>query len=479
MNYCKHVIFFLLVLFNSPIEAKIILPALFADHMVLQQQSTILFSGTANPSATVEITTSWNKKSYKTTADEAGAWQLPIRTPRYGGPYQIDLSDGEKLRLQNVLIGDVWFCSGQSNMEMPLAGWGKINHYEEEIAKANYPNIRLLQVMHTTAQSPANTVPLWDGSWQECSSKSIPEFSATAYFFARELYEKTHVPIGLIHSSWGGTYVEAWMSEQTLTQFDALKGAFDQMKATAGDVFDRKNGNQPTVLYNAMVEPFIHFPIKGAIWYQGESNADRAVAYRELFPAMIKDWRKKWNIGDFPFYFVQLANFMKKEPEPAASNWAMLREAQTYALKLPHTGMAVIADIGEEKDIHPKNKQDVGKRLALQALKSTYGEKIVAQGPILKSYKIKGNEVTLDFDVAPQDLVLKGIEGAHAFAVAGEDKQFHWADVKQEGSKLIVRSTQVAHPVALRYAWANNPNAVLFNTEGLPASPFRTDKWEE
>jgi len=480
LKYMKQYVFLLCLLgafFDT--KASIRLPPFFTDHMVLQQQTKVPFSGTATPSTTVHITTSWNGKKHETKADVQGNWKLNIATPTYGGPYEITISDGEALTLHDILIGEVWFCSGQSNMEMPLAGWGKIKDYEQEIAQANYPNIRLLQVIRTAAQSPTDTVPLWDGAWQACSSKSIPEFSATAYFFAREIYEKTHIPIGLIHSSWGGTYVEAWMSEQTLTQFDALKEAFDKMKTTEEASFNRKNGNQPTVLYNAMVEPFIHFPIKGAIWYQGESNAGRAVAYRELFPAMIKDWRQKWDIGNFPFYFVQLANFMKKEPEPVASNWAMLREAQTYALKLPHTGMAVICDIGEEKDIHPKNKQDVGKRLALQALKSTYGKKVVAQGPVLKSHKIKGNEVVLNFDVAPQDLVLKATAGIHAFAVAGEDKQFHWAEVKQEGAKLIVHSPQVSHPVALRYAWANNPDAVIFNTEGLPASPFRTDNWEE
>lgn len=466
----------LLSIFTST-QAKIKLPSVYADNMVLQQKSKIPIDGEATPAASVTLRTSWNGKTYETKADGQGRWKLTIQTPDFGGPYEMIVSDGEELTLKNLLIGDVWFCSGQSNMEMPLAGWGKILNYEEEIAKADYSNIRLLQVSHTTGQVPSSNAVLWQDAWKVCAPQNIPEFSSTAYFFAREVYKKTGVPIGLIHSSWGGTYVEAWMSENTLTKFSALKEAYEKMRATPVDSFDTKNGNQPTVLYNAMVAPFIHFPIKGAIWYQGESNADRAVAYRELFPTMIKDWREKWGIGNFPFYFVQLANFMKKEEAPAASNWGMLREAQGYALKLPNTGMAVIADIGDADDIHPKNKQEVGRRLALQALKQTYKQDLVSSGPVLKSYKVKGNEALLSFDVPVAQLVLK--EENHVFAIAGEDHQFHWATVTKNGSQLVLSSPEVAKPVAVRYAWANNPDLGIFNAEGLPASPFRTDNWEE
>lgn len=461
------------------IQAKITLPNFFTDNMVLQQKTKVTFSGNANSSAPVVITTSWDGKNYETAADATGAWKVIVQTPQYGGPYEVVISDGEVLTLHNILIGDVWFCSGQSNMEMPLAGWGKIQHYEQEITKANYPNIRLLQVLHTAGQKPTDEARLWEGGWQTCSPTSIPEFSSTAYFFAKEIYEKTHIPIGLIHSSWGGTYVEAWMSEQTLTKYEELKEAYNDMKTTDGGSFDVKNGNQPTALYNAMVEPFIGFPIEGAIWYQGESNASRAMAYRTLFPDMIKDWRNKWGIGNFPFYFVQLANYKKKEESPVASDWAMLREAQTYALTLPNTGMAVIMDIGDADDIHPKNKQDVGKRLALLALKNTYQQKTVCRGPSLKSYKIKKGEVLLRFDGTDNQLVLNGNNSNHAFAVAGNDHKFYWADAKIHGNRMVVSSPQVKEPVAIRYAWANNPNVVLFNVEGLPAAPFRTDNWNE
>ena len=474
----KNALIICLLLVFSITQAKVKLPSFFADNMVLQQNAKIPIAGEATPTATITLQTSWNGKKYETKADEQGSWKLTVQTPAYGGPYEMVISDGETLTLQNILIGDVWFCSGQSNMEMPLAGWGKILNYEEEIAKADFPNIRLLQVLHTTGQVPSSDAILWDGAWKTCSPQNIPEFSSTAYFFAKEVYEKTGVPIGLIHSSWGGTYVEAWMSENTLTKFPELKEAYGKMRSTPVDSFDTKNGNQPTVLYNAMVAPFIHFPIKGAIWYQGESNADRAVAYRDLFPAMIKDWRAKWGIGNFPFYFVQLANFMKKEEAPIASNWGMLREAQTYALKLPNTGMAVITDIGDTDDIHPKNKQEVGRRLALQALNHTYNQALVCSGPALKSHKIKGNEVLLNFDVAAEQLVLKD-NGNHAFAIAGKDHKFYWAKATRNGSQIILSSPEVSEPVAVRYAWANNPDLSLFNAVGLPASPFRTDRWEE
>lgn len=466
-------------LFIQSTQAKIALPNFFTDNMVLQQKTKVNFSGKASPSAQVSITTSWNGKKYETEADAEGAWRILVQTPTYGGPYEVVVSDGEALTLHNILIGEVWFCSGQSNMEMPLAGWGKIQHYEQEIEKADYPSIRLLQVLHAAGQTPTDEAKLWDGGWQECNSKSIPEFSSTAYFFAREIYEKTHIPIGLIHSSWGGTYVEAWMSEQTLTKYAVLKEAYDKMKTIEVSSFDAKNGNQPTALYNAMVKPFIGFPIEGAIWYQGESNAGRAVAYRDLFPAMIKDWRSKWGVGDFPFYFVQLANYMKKEDAPIASDWAMLREAQTYALKLPNTGMAVIMDIGDKDDIHPKNKQEVGRRLALLALNNTYRQKNSCSGPNLKSHKIKANEILLRFDGKGSPLILKGNGGNHTFAVAGNDHKFYWANAKIQENRIVVSSPQVKEPVAVRYAWANNPDADLFNAEGLPAAPFRTDNWDE
>lgn len=470
--------FYLFLLGNVKLEAKVILPNLFGDNMLLQQGTTIKLWGKAEPLKTVSVQPSWNQKGYRSKADADGRWEIAMKTPVYGGPYSLDISDGETLRLENILIGDVWFCSGQSNMEMPLAGWGEIMNYEGEIKNANYPEIRLLQTVHTAAQKPNDEAALWEGGWKVCTSQSIPEFSSTAYFFAREIYQKTGIPIGLVHSSWGGTYVEAWMSEAALTNFSSLRDAYDEMKAKRMDDFDSKNGNQPTVLYNAMVEPFIDFPIKGAIWYQGESNADRPAAYRELFPAMIKDWRSKWKQGNFPFYFVQLANFMKKSEEPEDSNWAMLREAQTYALQLPSTGMAVTIDIGDADDIHPKNKQEVGRRLALQALRHTYDKKVVSSGPVLASYKTRDNEILLSFESSADELVLNE-QADRSFAIAGKDRKFYWAQVRKAGGQLIVSSPKVPEPVALRYAWANNPDTGLLNGEGLPASSFRTDNWEK
>lgn len=638
-------------------NAKITLAPVFSDHMVIQQKTTVAFWGKATPGKQVDLKVSWAASSFKTTADEKGNWKIKLPTPGYGGPYKITISDGTAIQLSDVLIGDVWICSGQSNMEMPLAGWGKINNYQQEIKDAKYPKIRLLQVKQTANNQPLEEASIANGGWKVCSPEHIPEFSATAYFFARSVYEKTGIPIGLINTSWGGTIAEAWTSGATLKNFPEFDQKIEKLKTVKnhsdyeregkdwdklvlekdkgfkagkfqwldaaideadwktmripglwedtalpnfdGVVYFRKkvtipaswkgqeltlnlgtiddndlsyfngkkvgetkgynqnrvykipanqlltgentiavrvfdgsgaggiygepsqlsitaaNGesiqlsgdwhykvgldlkeispmpiadnqpNRPTVLYNAMIYPFLNFPIKGVIWYQGESNADRAYQYRTLFPAMINDWRKSWNIGEFPFYFVQLANFMKQEEQPKASEWAELRDAQKGALKLKNTGMAVIIDIGNPEDIHPKNKQEVGRRLALIALAKTYHQPISYAGPSLSSYKIEKNEVKLDFNPMDGDLKtkagLKSKDGAalKGFSIAGADQVFHWADARIVGNKIILSSTEVPEPKAARYGWANNPEANLYNQAGLPASPFKTDNWED
>ncbi|TCD08619.1 9-O-acetylesterase [Pedobacter frigidisoli] len=619
--------------------------------MVLQQKTNAAIWGKANAKKAVKITVSWNKVNYGTIADADGNWKIKVATPSYGGPYIITISDGETITLKNVLIGDVWVCSGQSNMEMPLAGWGKIANYDQEIADTNYPNIRLLQGEKITSNVPLSDAKVANGGWQECSPKYIAEFSSTAYFFAREVYQKTKIPIGLIHTSWGGTIAEAWTSAESLKKMSDFSAAVDKIQNAAKNsstttyedklsnwmklssakdsgfvngqpkwnatdaaqwktmqiptlwedaslkdfdgivwfakkinvpanwasgniqlnlgviddndityvnglkvgesigynvgrkyalpanllkagenvvmvrVFDSGGGgglydnakeiylanaagekislagdwnykvgldfkmlepmpttengpNRPTVLYNAMIHPYIQFAIKGAIWYQGESNADRAYQYRELFPTMIKDWRQKWGQGDFPFYFVQLANFMKVDAEPVESAWAELREAQLKTLSLPNTGMATIIDIGNDKDIHPKNKQDVGKRLAFIALAKNYGQKINYAGPTYLSQKVIGKQIALSFSNA--DRGLKAASGSEltGFAIAGADKKFYWAKAEIKGNQILVGSDKVQNPVAVRYAWANNPTCNLVDDAGLPASPFRTDTWQ-
>ena len=642
------------VLFYLPVRAIVKLPAIFSSNMVLQQQSQVPFWGTATPNKKVKIFTSWNKQTIETTADATGKWKQTIATPAYGGPFNIEISDGKKLKLENVLIGEVWLCSGQSNMEMPLDGWGKINNYQQEIANANYPEIRLLQVNKNTSNVALADLQTANGGWVSCSPQTVAEFSSVGYFFGRSIYNKTRIPIGLINSSWGGTIAEAWTSgnslktmpdfakpveniensaspgidakskyekdlaawnaevtkkdkgfengkpvwnnpnidisdwkqmeipcvweDNALRSFDglvwlrktieipaewenksltlsldviddndiayyngveigrtegwnierkytipkelvktgkavivvrvfdtgggggiygsadkinlslnnnqsiSLKGNWDYKVGTNLNEIpkapqDWNSPNRPTVLYNAMINPIVPFTIKGAIWYQGESNADRAYQYRELFPLMIKDWRKQWN-SNFPFYFVQLANYTKLLNEPAESDWAELREAQLQTLHLENTGMAVTIDIGDATDIHPKNKQEVGKRLALMALDNLYNQKTISSGPVYESYRIEGNQIRIQFKNSENGLKTADNAKLKGFSIAGLDHKFHWADARIDGNEIIVTCSDVQNPIAVRYAWATNPDCNLINNAGLPASPFRTDDWQ-
>lgn len=464
---------------TASVQAKVKLPSVFSDNMVFQQKTKAAVWGKADPGKTINISTTWSGARYTSKADALGNWKIMMTTPSYGGPYTISISDGELTTLNNVLIGDVWVCSGQSNMEMPLAGWGKVNNYEQEIKDANYPNIRLLQGIHATSNVPLDDAKVGNGGWTACTPQYVAGFSSVAYFFAREINKKTGIPIGLIHTSWGGTIAEAWTSAATLKTIPDFVGVVNKIENDSKDNSAAKKDegpNRTTVLYNAMIHPYLQFAIKGAIWYQGESNADRAAQYRTLFPAMITDWRKNWGIGNFPFYFVQLANFMKVESQPIASAWAELRDAQLSTLALPNTGMSVTIDIGDAADIHPKNKQDVGKRLALIALAKNYKVKIPYSGPVYHSKKVVGNSIRVTFKAT--DGGLKTSDGAalKGFAIAGADQKFYWADAEIKGNQVVLRSAEVPNPVAVRYAWANNPICNLINGAGLPASPFSADK---
>ena len=637
-----------LLLNGLNLSAKITLPGAIGSNMVLQQSTKVILWGKAVPIKNVTLKCSWTKTPYVIKSNATGNWEVKVNTPAYGGPYIITISDGEAITLKNIMIGEVWFCSGQSNMEMPLAGWGKVDNYEQEINDANYPNIRLLQVNHVTADLPVEEASIAAGGWQSCSAKTVAAFSSTAYFFARTVYKDTGIPIGLIHSSWGGTIAEAWTSAATLKTMSDFKAETERIQNQAllnnganqgelqakweknvkdadlgfvggkyiwaadttekdwrkitvpalwedaalpgldgivylkkkiliteqpktdaklslaqiddndmtfldgrligettgynqnrsykipatsltpgehllvvrvfdsgggGGIYGEKNevfldlgnqgkvdlsgewhyrvaldlkklgpapaanqgANRPTVLFNAMVNPFLKYTIKGVIWYQGESNAERAAQYRTLFPALINDWRKHWNIGNFPFLFVQLANFKAKTSAPGNSQWAELRDAQLNTLSVPNTGMAVTIDIGDAKDIHPKNKQDVGNRLALIALAKVYGKDIAYSGPQYSAMEVVNQSIELSFRFA-NGLKFSGTE-LTGFAIAGADKKFYWATGKIVGDKVIVSATEVSQPVAVRYAWADNPNANLTNKSGLPATPFRTDAW--
>ena len=634
------------------LQAKVVLPSVFTDNMVLQQKTDITFYGDATKNKQLTVKTGWNGKEYHTEADGQGKWSLKIPTPAAGGPYEITFSDGKKLQLKNVMIGEVWFCSGQSNMEMPVAGWGKVMNYEQEIAEAAYPAIRLFQVKKNTSLAPLKEVESTLGGWQECSSATVPEFSALAYFYARALWKELNVPIGVIDCTWGGTPAEAWTSHETLRQVMGFREEMDKLErlgfdpnrmeqayseerahwqslftekdkgmengklcwtapslseedwqtislpgywegkglkdfdgiiwfrrsleipaewagkpltlrlgmiddedityfngveiargagymtprtytipaklvkagkavlavrvsdfggeggihgkaeelyveadgkriSLAGDwkyriglslkgfppapVSPIQSSSYPTVLFNAMVKPWTAFPIKGVIWYQGEANVGRSEQYGDLFPALITDWRRQWR-SDFPFYFVQLANFMESKEIQPDSEWAALREAQTKALKLDQVGMAVTIDIGLADDIHPKNKQEVGRRLALLALAGSYGKNVSSSAPVFQNYIIKGDKMELDFGQKQdgfkiKDTTLKG------FTIAGPDRVFYSAEAMVQNGKIIVSSPKVSVPLAARYGWADNPDCNLYGENGLPVAPFRTDCW--
>jgi sialate O-acetylesterase len=630
----------------SPVYSNVKLPRILSNNMVLQRNTDFRIWGWADKGE--KVTVLLNDVERKVKAGKDGNWSVLFPAMKEGGPYTMLVKGKNEIKLTNIMFGDVWVCSGQSNMEFPLS---QANDADNEIASANYPDIRLFQCPHNVQFVPVDDVE--SDEWQACTPETIRNFSAVGYFFGRNIYKNINVPIGLLFTAWGGTNIETWTSRESISQVKDFEGKLQEMKnydpekvvarrktqidsvlrtfgtdekGMVGDkavwadpgldastwknmdlpvlwesaglygldgiVWFRKefqlpqdvaskglvlylgpiddsditwvNGEKvgetinkynedriykvpadilkpgknivtirvedtgggggvygkpeqlkivsgdfqvtlagswkfrfnssdikvdmssfvgpnsyPTLLYNGMIHPFLNFSVTGAIWYQGESNADRAYQYRTLFPLMINDWRTSWNNPEMSFMFVQLANYMKPPVEPGESEWAELREAQLMTLTLPKTGMAVIIDIGEADDIHPKNKQDVGKRLALAALKITYGEDIVHSGPIYKSMNISGNKVTLDFDYTASGLNCHDRYGyLKAFTIAGKDRRFYWAKAYIENNKVVVCSDLVANPVAVRYAWADNPDdANLYNNEGLPASPFRTDEW--
>ncbi|MGD9931839.1 MAG: sialate O-acetylesterase [Mangrovibacterium sp.] len=626
-------------------RADVKLARIFSSNMVLQQGLNNPVWGWADKGE--KITVLFAGKTITTKAGKDGKWQVKLPAMDYGGPYTLLVEGKNQLKLDNILIGEVWVCSGQSNMEWVVAN---SNNSSREMAAANYPNLRMFTVPQKVAQHPVEDVD--GGEWEVCSPETVGHFSAVGYFFARKLQKELNVPIGMIHTSWGGTVAETWISPQNIEKDPDFAAALAELKQldlneyrqqrvakmaalfggelpskdtglldgnavfAAADLADHDwtslpvpqlweaagypdvdgvawyrtkinltkaqaeqtaelhlgkvddtdmtwvNGrlagqtnrydqdriypletgilqegenvvavrvvdtaggggiygepaelflkvgaekielagdwtfkmtevavgsmelgpnSYPTLLYNGMLEPLIPYGIKGAIWYQGESNADRAVQYRRVFQTLIKDWRQQWGLGDFPFFWVQLANFMQPAVHPVESSWAELREAQTMALELPNTGQALAIDIGEANDIHPRNKQDVGKRLALSALKVTYGKEVVHSGPVYESMEVNGNQVIIHFKETGSGLLAKDKYGyLKAFAIAGADKKFYWAKGQLRDSKsVVVYSDEVEKPVAVRLGWADNPDDLnLYNQEGLPAVPFRTDTWE-
>ncbi|MEJ7911803.1 MAG: sialate O-acetylesterase [Chitinophagaceae bacterium] len=470
----KTLITLLIVCFCYGASAKVTLPLVFSDGMVLQQKERVALWGKGTAGKQVLITTSWNGAKTTVRTNAAGAWKAVVNTAKAGGPYTISFNDGETLLLKDILIGEVWLCSGQSNMEMPLEGWGKVLNYQQEVAAANHPNIRFLTVEKSTSTQPLKDATIKQG-WRKCSPQSAADFSAVAYFFARSIQARLGVPVGLIQSAYSGTPAESWVSGaslQKMREYDSLVTVISSVPGAP------QNSHIPTVLFNAMINPIVPYGIRGVLWYQGESNTAKAYQYRTLFPLLISDWRKQWGKKNLPFYFVQLANFTDVKPEPEASNWAELREAQLQTLSLPHTGMAVAIDLGEAKDIHPKNKQDVGLRLALIARSKIYGDTVAYSGPIYQSHRVEGSNIVLAFQHTNGGLTLSSGDSLTGFSIAGADQKFHWAKAIIRGDKISVSSPLVKQPIAVRYAWATNPVCNLINKARLPASPFRTDKWK-
>jgi sialate O-acetylesterase len=456
------------------VKAEVRLPQIFSSDMVLQQGRENPIWGWADKGE--KIVLDFNGKIIKTKAGADGRWKAILPVMNYGNPLTLTIKGKNTLRLENILIGEVWVCSGQSNMEMTVKS---CLNAEEEITSSDYPEIRLFTVPKSITQSPKD---IKEGNWVKCSPQTIANFSGIGYFFGRYLHKQLKVPVGLIDSSFGGSKIQCWMSEEAAQNDPELIVPYRKMKELEPAKVEAKIRNElASVLYNGMIFPIIPFGIKGVIWYQGESDRGSYEQYQRTFQGLINDWRKQWMQKDFPFLFVSLANYRKPLEEPGESDWAEIREAQTMALKLPNTGMALAIDLGEADNIHPKNKQEVGRRLGLNAMKVAYNKEIVCSGPVFSSVQIDGNFADINFDSMGSSLMVKDPYGyIKGFAVAGSDKKFYWAKAElRKGNVVRVYSEKVNHPVAVRYGWANNPSDLnLFNMEGLPANPFRTDKWK-
>ena len=453
-------------------QAKVTLPKIFSDDMVMQQQTKANLWGDAKANATVKITTSWNKKTITTKADNDGKWKTSVETPAAGGPYSITLNDGEKTELSNILMGELWICSGQSNMEMPMKGFKNqpVDNAVEDILHSGDQQMRLFTVKRVSKYAPADDVI---GDWKEASPEAVRNFSATAYYFGRELRRMLGVPVGLIVTSWGGSSCEAWMNR------DWLK-AFPQIELPTSQETIKSKNRTATVLYNGMLKPLIGVAMRGVIWYQGEENVSRSSYYADLFSRMIKGWRDEWQEGEFPFYYCQIAPYDYSLIKWEQYNSAFLREQQAKAEKMnKNVGMAVLMDAGLEYGIHPRKKQLAGMRLALLALSNTYGVKgITAESARYKDVEFKGDTAVITFERA--DMWIYGKNGLKSdlVEVAGEDHVFHPAKAWIERSKLFVKSDDVKKPVAVRYAFKDWADGDLF-CDGLPVSSFRTDNWEK
>lgn len=490
----RHFRYFTLLLLVSTVEARVKLPAIFGDHMMIQRDQPVHVWGEAEPGE--DVTVRWKDRApVSAKAGATGKWSVMLAPMPAGGPFELEVRGQNTITLSDVIFGDIWVASGQSNMEWPLS---RANNAQAEIAAATDGDIRLFKVNKKVSDVPLKDV---EGSWQRCSPETARTATAVGYFFARHLREKVKVPVGILESNWGGTPAEAWTSTVALASEPALlphlqdwarvmaayPDAQSSYEARRREWEAKRSQNPkepppgapqgpghawtPGGLWNAMIAPITPFPIKGVIWYQGESNGGgfRPPLYEKLFETMIQDWRRAWGIGDFPFLFVQLANFKTGR----GSDWPLVREAQRRTLSLRNTGMAVTIDIGNPDDIHPTNKQDVGLRLALAARAVAYGESILFSGPAYRAMTAQGAEARVWFDQAKG---LKTSDGAEptGFEIAGPDGAFRPASARIDGETVVLSNADVAFPTAVRYAWADNPRCNLVGGDGLPASPFRS-----
>ena len=493
----------LMLVAASPVcLAEIRTSAVFGDSMVLQREKPIHVWGWTAPDRGVEVSLAGNAVTVKSDSD--GRFDAKLPALQAGGPHTMKISsNGETLTYDDVLIGEVWVCSGQSNMQWAV---DQANDADLESLSANYPNLRLISVPRVGTQEPQQS---FEGRWESCTPETVKQFSAVGYFFGRQLHQTLDVPIGLIDNSWGGSAAEAWVNRDVLKSsgnFDELLERWRETESTYDYEQELAKYNKqlaawkesgkgrrpsaprnplvgqhrPANLYNGVLYPIIGYTIRGVVWYQGESNAGRAYQYRDLFPTMIQNWRDEWGQDEFSFYWVQLADYLKEPSAPGNSAWAELREAQTMTMsKLPNTGEAVILNLGETSDIHPKNKQDVGKRLARWALAKDYGYEIPYRSPTYKSMSIKDGKIILEFDHVGGGLDTFDVPTPLGFTIAGADQKFVAADAKITGKTTIeVSSDAVSDPVAVRYAWADNPVCNVQSKEGLPMTPFRTDDWK-
>ncbi len=499
----------------SPLHADVTLAPLFTDHAVLQQQKPVPVWGQAAPGERITVT--FRDQTVLATADRQGRWIVYLAPLEPGPPGELVVSGKNTIKLEDVLVGEVWVCSGQSNMEFRV--WGppgdtyRVDHADEEVAAAHYPLIRQFKVERATAAQPADTA---HGSWVVCSPDTVGQFTAVGYFFARDISTQTGLPVGIINSTWGGTRIESWLSGYALksnpafgvvterwTQalvdwpakvkaYEAAVAAQEKAETAARAAGPEKSAaflkteawippppsptspDAPCSLFNGMINPLLPAAIRGVLWYQGESNVDRPDEYHALFSALITAWRAHWGEGDFPFYWVQLANYAGGDP--AGTNWARLREAQAQTLRLPDTGMAVTIDIGDPDNIHPRNKQEVGRRLALIARHHIYDIPGDWTGPVFKAAVREGPALRVYFDHAGGGLVARD-QPLASFQIAGADRHFYPAAARVERDTVLVSAPEVKEPVAVRYAWTNAPTANLYDGAGLPAAPFRSDDW--